>query len=336
MSKSNQWELFGVDLRQLGWLFKRAWQEVFWAYSSPVREALDKSVTTYRWDKGKAPELTAAKGAGLAAIVLPDDFVLARSLMLPRAALANLPGVISAEVDASSPFLAEDRMVGARLNDTGNRSVELVLAIVSRSSVMTLLHQTHADIKQDDFEIWAEHKGQPVVLEGFGEHHRNKLYKKRLFSLGGFFILGLFSLSLLLALPAIYQNHRYAEVQQALEASEDAAAVAMRYRNKLLENNNTLEALQREKTETISPLIPLAILSDQLGDDAWLGGYEQERGKIEVSGYANNAAELIQQLTEGGDFKGVKPVSAIRQVRRSNVERFELELQLATNNAGEL
>lgn len=328
LSSNNQWELFGFDLRQLGRVFSRAWEEVFWAYHSPVRQSLDVSVSVTRWLEVELLSLADNSVQNSRAIILPSAYVLIRRLTLPRSALGNLTYIVDAEVTAASPFLVDDTATGYRVDDTGGSVVTLSIAIVSRSGVLGLLHENNPNISESDYELWAGQGDHFIVLAGFAETERNRKYKKRLMRSCVYAAMGVVTLIVLMALPWIYQHSRLSQMEDVLAQSRHEAKGAMTQRNQLAENNAKLQALQVQINTAEKPLEPLTILTRALNDDAWLGEYEQNKGRVTIDGYAQDAAALIQQLTASDEFYGVKPLSAIRKVRRGQVERFRLELQL--------
>jgi general secretion pathway protein L len=334
LSNKNQWELFGVDLRQLGGLFGRVWRDVFWLYNSPVRKRLDERVTVHRWPLSVADAQKASEDA-CQAILLPSSHVLTRRLILPRAALVNLPQVVSAEVAAASPFLPDDTAVGQRVDDSGGKTVVLSLVIVSRSGVMSLLHSLDPSLTTTHFEIWAECEGVNVVVDGFAEQQRNTRYVKRLTRASVYAVVALLAFVALMMLPWLYQGYRYNKIETVLQQSRLEAGKAIQLRNQLSENNTRINELQAEIDAAPSPLAPLVLLTKSLGDDSWLLEYQQAGHQVIIDGYSQDAAELIQQLTASEYFKGVKPLSAIRKVGRDGTERFRLELQPVTGQAGE-
>ncbi|WP_198147367.1 PilN domain-containing protein [Gilvimarinus polysaccharolyticus] len=327
MSSKNQWELFGFDLSQLGGLLGRVWRDVFWTYHSPIRQKLDEPVLAHRWQADAAAPLL-ADADKCQAVVLPDTHVLTRHLTLPRAALANLPQIVAAEVTAASPFLADDTAVGQRVDDAGGKTVALSLALASRAGVMSLLHSVNPDIASNDYEIWAESQDKIIILEGFAEPQRNARYLQRLTRLSIYSAVALVAVAVLLALPWMYQSYRLNKIETELQQSRLEARNAMQLRTQLADNNTRINILQTEVNIAAKPLAPLAVLTTSLGDDNWLGSYEQAGNKVTIDGYANDAAALIQQLTANTYFNGVKPLSAIRKVGNDGVERFRLELQL--------
>ena len=44
---SQNWDLFGYDVRNIGKYWSAAWKEFLWGYDSPVKEQLDELVTVH-------------------------------------------------------------------------------------------------------------------------------------------------------------------------------------------------------------------------------------------------------------------------------------------------
>ncbi|WP_020208133.1 PilN domain-containing protein [Gilvimarinus chinensis] len=330
MSSNNQWQLFGFDLRQIGAFFIEVWQEIFWSFHSPVRKVLDRPVRVFSEQTESLDEHNPKETA--AALMLPEHQFLSRCLVLPRAALASLNQIIEAEVAASSPFVPEDTVKAYRVDHLDGRTIKLRLAIANKFAIAELLHRKSAS--SENFEIWAPVQGEPLVFEGFAESKRNSFYKKRLVKTALLSFVCLLALIFVCSLPWVYQSFRLAQLEDSLSQGRQEARTAIQMRATLSENNDRLSFLQARANESARPLLPLTVLTDQLDDDAWLSGYEQESGVLEIDGYAQNAAALIQKLTESANFFGVKPTSAIRQVGNNSVDRFRLELQLPTHREG--
>ena len=106
---SQQWMLFGYDVRDTGRLWRAAWRDFLWADDSPVRARLDDIVTLYAGASVRSFQgghEVAHDPVELKAVALSEELVLERTLELPAAALANLDAVVAMEVSASSPFSA--------------------------------------------------------------------------------------------------------------------------------------------------------------------------------------------------------------------------------------
>ncbi|MCP8899361.1 hypothetical protein [Gilvimarinus xylanilyticus] len=333
MASRNQWELFGFDLRYLAQAISGAWRSVFLDYHSPVRKFLDVDVSVLRLSPCKSFEGSELDHQ-VDALVFPESQILVKKVVLPRAALFNIGQIVQSEMLASSPFLPEDTVRAIRVNDEGEKAIELWLAIASRTIVMSKIHQVSPSASVDDYEVWAEVEADTLVFEGFGEHKRNLLYKKRLMAVLGMSVASIASLVVLMALPMVYQYDRLEKTEELLNSSRQEAVTVMTHRAELLESNSRLRYLQDQLRMAAQPLMPLKALSVGFGDDSWLAGYEHFGSTVKIDAYSDNAANLIKQLTDGDEFTSVKPTSAIRQVGRNDIDRVRLELKLSGDAGG--
>ncbi len=90
---SQNWELFGYDMRNLGRHWLAAWRDALWAYDSPVRKHLDEPVMLHEGDQSlpyHAGEPAAPVETDCQAVLLPEALVLSRRLDLPVAAECRL------------------------------------------------------------------------------------------------------------------------------------------------------------------------------------------------------------------------------------------------------
>lgn len=323
---SHQWVLFGIDLRKIWARFTFAWQDVFMNYSSPVRSALDDPVTVYDSQNTPPPQAQASAEA----FALPDSLVLERCIPLSRVASVDMDALVAAEVDASSPFRREDSVYGWRLVEQENGQALLLIALASKTAVMSHLHHT-LKLERQDIEIWANVSGYPIVLEGFAEVRRNERYKKRLMLLAvymGLFVAVIVALS---AVPMLYKQYEMKLLQEELMTISAQARKVVALRSSVSDKNAAIKRLSELAETSSNPLRPLASLTEDLPDDAWLISLEQEGNKVVVEGNSKNAAQLLEQLAEKEDYVSVRPLAAIRKVGRQGVERFRLELILPAN-----
>ena len=84
MASRNQFEVFGVDVRDYGKLWLVAWRDFLFGDDSPVRSALDSQVTLKHSDGTSACYQASARveggSASSKAYAIPDELVLSRSL----------------------------------------------------------------------------------------------------------------------------------------------------------------------------------------------------------------------------------------------------------------
>ncbi|BFM21606.1 PilN domain-containing protein [Gilvimarinus japonicus] len=322
-SDQNSWNLFGYDLGFLWSRYVGAWHEVFWHYSSAVRQWLDERVIVVDSDETDAGTISGQHEKAVAYRLSNDDY-LVREVNIPSSAQLTLKDVVEAEVFASSPFLPEDTVFGWTWEPNGT-VVRVLIAIASKSAVMNRLHQCDLSIKSDSLEIWAAPEKDNIVLEGFGEAARNSRYKKRLLTFGALISISMISVVGGAAIPMSYKAHELSELNARYDEVNRAARSAVAMRSELALRNDLIDKLNTFSDMSVWPLDPLSALSEQMPDDSWLMAYVQQGRQVDLQGAADNAATLMQDLSQYPLFQDLTPTAAIRKVGRSEKENFQLK-----------
>ena len=140
----NQFEVFGVDVRDYGQLWVAAWRDFLFGDDSPVRAALDSQVKLKFADGVTATYQAGREVSGdhveSEVLAVPDELVLSRVLTLPSIAEADLEAALHLEIAACSPFSSDDTAAGWRVTREGEESnLRVDLVIASRSAVVGFL-----------------------------------------------------------------------------------------------------------------------------------------------------------------------------------------------------
>lgn len=330
LDRSQQWHLFGYDMRRIGHHWQVAWSEFLWGDRSPVRARLD-DVVRVETEAGShcyhAGKPVAAGEATCRAVGLPDPLVLFRTLTLPRAAEDELQSVMQLEVAANSPFPVNDTAAGWSLVERTERGLQVELAIVSRSAAMRYLGQ-HYDIHDiHSREVWALAGDRPIVLRGFGEGARLARYQRRLLRIATLLGGGLLLLLLILALGA---GGKYLELQQyeALASRVEREAVEVtRQRESLSAANQTIIAVNEYLREYPDPHALLARLTRLLGDEAHVAQFTLRGRDLRLRGRAQDGAGVVQALTRQPEFEEVAD-QGIAAVGNTGMEQFNVNIRL--------
>ncbi|QFU76705.1 general secretion pathway protein GspL [Halioglobus maricola] len=332
MFESQQnWELFGYDMRDLGRHFTAAWRDFLWAYDSPVRARLDEPVRLQSMDGVacyQAGELCTGTGADCAAVLLPEDLVLSRLLRLPLAVESDLPAVVALEVNANSPFSADDTGYGWRVIERGEQQLKVVLVIVSRSAAMTYVAQEYGSHDPLAQELWVDSEGAKVVVEGFGEGQRRERYKRRLVRVAS--MLGGAALVVLVAIAASagLKKVELGNVEEIAQRTQMETAEASRMRAELSQANEAIAEINTLQQDHPSPHLELARLTSLLSDDAFIERFSMSGTEIDLRGRATDASSLMQVLTEQADYGRVSAASPIRRVPGQDKEQFHLKITM--------
>lgn len=332
MFKSSQnWELFGYDMRQLGKHFVAAWRELLFAPDSPLRSNLDEAVMLRSptgesvFQAGSPSELTEAT---CNAVLLSDDLALSRKLRLPLAVVSDLDAVLALEVNANSPFSSEDTGFGWIVNERDDSHIQLTLVIVSLSAAMTYISQTYGGHDAHAQEVWVDVGGQMVVVNGFGEERRENLYRRRLVRVVVMAAVAGLILLLIAASNAGFQKVQYGRMQSVSAEVQRDAADASDMRSALSAANQTVSAVSQVTGNYPSAHVQLGRLTQLLGNDAFVERLAINGLEIDIRGRAADASAIMELLTNQPEYKGVTAASPIRKIPGTDVEQYHLKIQM--------
>ncbi len=331
LEAGQNWELFGYDMRQLGGHWLAAWRSLVWDDDSPLRKHLDE-VVCLRGDGGpvlyQAGKVSAQASFECEAVLLPDALALSKPLRLPTAAEGDLEAVLALEVNANSPFSADDTAYGWHLVERDESQLQLVLVIVSMSAVMAYLgrqydiHDVHAR------EVWAAADGAMVVLRGFGEHKREARYRKRLRRCGAMLAVTAVLVLLMAGVAAGAKRAELLQVETLAASVQNGAAQASRMRTSLALANQTIGAVNNVVGLYPNPHYEIARLTQLLDDDAHIVQFAMSGREIRLRGRAADAASVMQKLTDEPAYAEVTAPQAIVKVGNTGLEQFSLNINL--------
>ncbi|NQX90175.1 MAG: general secretion pathway protein GspL [Halioglobus sp.] len=337
--KAQHWELFGYDIRQLAGYWRGAWRQFLWGVHSPLIARLDEPVRVYGdgapqyYFAGEPVTHAGGSAAMCEAIVLPDERVLQKVLVLPVAAAADLDAVMALEIAAHNPFPPPDAVSGWAVIGRTDDSVKVGLAVASASAVRRYLARHYAHHDSNTCEIWSRIGSTVVVLQGFGESQRQGRYRQRLSKVA---LLLTGCALLLMAIAGTYAGTRYLELQQYREMSalvQEQAGAAVRAREALLMASDTATALNDYVSRYPNPQVELARLTALLGDDVSIIRFTMQGRELQLRGRARDAAAVVQALTREPAYPKVSSPQAITKMGNSGFEEFYLDITLPAGDA---
>ena len=323
--------VLGFDVRNLGKLWLDAWRELLFAWDSPVRRLLDE-IVCLRSLEGEwfyqSGEPCTATGAQYTAYLLPDEIVLSKTLELPAAVEVDLAAALALEVDAYSPFAADDTRYGWRIVRRDTAVIEVVLAIVSRSAAAACLGREFDAEDTVHQEIWARAGDEKITLNGFGEAAREGSYRKRLWRIG-LMLLGAALLMLVItAVNSGFKGFALQEVRSMAAAAERDSAEAARIRAQLVRNNELVGAVAAIARDYPNPHLEIARLTQLLDDGESVDNFSMDGLAVGLRGRAPDAASVMQRLTQQDNYAEVTAPRAFARVKGAGVEQFYLDIQL--------
>lgn len=329
--ETNNLSLFGYDLSNgFSWL-RLAWRELLWGADSPLLNSMQEPVLLF--DAVSQQELgiycgdqriVGANGeAKTRAVCLGDDQVLSRRLKLPESLEAELDNVIPLELAANSPFPEDESIMGWQLSGRANGFLEVDLLITHKSDA----RQAMASIPSVE-ELWVKVPNGFVVMQGFEEGGRVQRYVSRV---KGLVWKALAIVCLLCALPAMVSGFRYLQMEKVQEQFRNAkagAVPAIEARETLGKANELMARFNTLIGDHPDPIHYLTLLTQETGDDVWLRNFSLKGLRLQVTGYAANATEFIQHLSQLPQFQQVKQRGGIRRDNASGSEVFTLDITL--------
>ncbi len=332
LEKGQNWELFGYDMRHLGRYWTAAWRDMLWAHDSPVRRRLDETVALRSsagvtcYQSGAVCSSTPTD-SGCAAVLVPDELVLSKQILVPLQAESELDAMLELEVRASSPFTAEDTRWGWSVVARDETNIRVALAIVSAGATMAFLAREYNSHDSRAQEVWAEVAAVMVVLRGFGEGLREQRYRKRLLQSAGLLALIAALFIGMAGVAALYKGFELQSLEDISAATERDAIEASRLRIVLATANETIAAANEVIALYPNPHAELARLTRLLGDETSISSFSMAGSEIRLRGRAGDAALVMQELTDEPGYLQVRAPQAISRVADGQ-EQFYLNIQV--------
>lgn len=336
LDSGQNWELFGYDMRNLGRHWLAAWRDLLWAHDSPIRRRLDETVTLHTPEGGRnyhAGKPVSGVGASCEAVLLSDELALSRVLTLPLEVESEIGDVIALEVSANSPFTRDDTGFGWRIIERTEQQLNVVLVIVSMSAAMTYVGQQYDSHDAYAQEVWVDIDGDLVVLHGFGEGQRERLYRKRLLRVAATAALGGMLLLLMGAVGAGFKKIELGQLESLAAVTQQESAEAARMRSALGQANEMISAVNRERVAYPPVHFEVARLTRLLGDDVHLERFGMTGLELDLRGRARDAAAVMELLTGQAHYAEVIAASPIRSLPGSEVEQFHLKVKMRSDDA---
>lgn len=326
--------LFGLDLRALwnafaaGWAAALRWPALAWlAPDEAVRLRTVDGRELVR--DGAMPERESrARDALALAIEVPDRLVLATRAEFPPMPPADLSRAVALRVQLLSPFDESDLAHGWRIALASHGSVRVDIAIASRQQLGELLRHQEPGPAGAVPELWFD-ATCPIVLQGFGETARYRQRRARSRQVVGLLLLAAMLLCGLAVLPVWFAAQRAEQAEQALAALERRAAPQLEKKERLARMTALFEAIRGGGEASMPPAVLLDRLTRAVPDDAVVRSMALDGSVLRVSGFASDAARLLQLLGNQPGFHNVRAPGAITRNELTGKETFAIEIDLA-------
>jgi general secretion pathway protein L len=256
-------------------------------------------------------------------------------LALPPLADADLAQAVQLDVASSSPFPAGQTVYGyvARADD------HVAVAITSRPQVD--LAQVQARVAGwrphggEAPEIWVippdtDRSGpiRPIVIGGYGEGARARLAARGFGQHLALIGLGLVLLAALLVTPTAFTRMRAHQALAAQDALQHRTGAPIAAREALLAQVDRMQALRDLVGQQIALPPALDMFTRTVPDGAWLTSLRAEGTKLTLTGSADDAAALVQQLAQQPGVRDARLASPATRAPGASKENFIIEVQL--------
>ena len=330
----NPWSLFGLDLGRFADSAALGLRQLLWGEEAGLRRSLYPSIPLITAGHADGVDLATfglviddANPEEFAALLMPPELTLIKAIRLPVEAELDLASAMTLEATANSPFGEEDTCFGWRLVSRNGDTLDLLLAIASRTSIASFL-KGYSGRRPSQLEIWATQDHHILMINGFGESNRAQNYLLTLTSMAKRIALIGLGMLMLISLPAVMLSIRAEQLQEILTATEIEAGEATAARNGLVEAEDRLSAAKGyfvnrmqydDWLDRIASLTPDSVYFTRLGFD---------NDRLTVSGMALNAAEYQTILAESNAVADLIAPSAFTRDSRTGKERFTLTMRL--------
>lgn len=306
------------------WL--QAWlRELHGLLPAPVRARLATAPRLQRldWPLPTRPERSRA-----AVLVLPASEVMAQTISLPTAALADLQQVLGFEIERYTPLAREQVHFTARVLQRDSERATVLLVAISRERLAAMLAQCHASgVRVHSVDALGS-EGQPLAVDLLPVAQRLPASRGAWVNRLG----GLVAVLLLAALMLTLLDQRQARVERmtaAVDQQRQHVAELAKTRRELTDTQGAASYLTRLKTARPTLTVLLTELSRCLGDDSWLQQLEvRDNGEVSLSGESRHASALISRVRDCHSLQEPRFQGVIQPDAHSGNEHFSLVAQL--------
>jgi len=258
-------------------------------------------------------------------LVLSEDLVLRKDVILPLAAEANLRQALAFEMDRHTPFRAEDvhfdyRITG-RDKERGQLRLELVAAPVGPMDEQVEA-VTARGLAPGAVDVVLD--GMPAGLNLLPPERRHRVSNRRTrMNL----LLGAVAVLLLALVMAQSLWLRQAQIEEVELAIEEVAIEARRVQNIRTQIEDASEAagfMFQRRAESPSTVKVLAEVTRVLPDDTYLDRLRVWDGNVQMQGKSDNAQQLIELVNTSPLFDGAGFRGSTRLDGRTQKEVFDL------------
>ena len=270
-------------------------------------------------------------------LLLDDEDVLRRPVIMPLAAEGNLRQAIAFDMDRQTPFSAEavyfDYRVVERNRESGQLRAEAVVAprVIVDGALEQLqrvgIPPSGVDVRRD---------GQPEGFNLLTTEQRHRVVNRRARLNALLAVATVVMLALLMAQSLAYRRHQIEQVEAQIEDVQAEAQRVRRIREQIEDASESAGFLQARRAEQTPAVVVLAAVTEVLPDDTYLDRLMISGGEVQMQGKSANAQRLIELVNQSPRLDNASFSGPTRLDARSGREIFDLSasIESATEPAG--
>ena len=262
-------------------------------------------------------------------LALDPALTLRRKLQVPRAAEAELRGVLAFEIERHTPFREHEVYFHHVIDrDSGDDAAMAVdLTIVPRRIIEPVISGLHGlDIGLDQVVV-GEIPGDgavPIPVEGVAIRRRRRSNGFRL----------MVALTVLLGIaaatsPLLRLKYLTRDLAVFVEQAKIEAETSLALQQEISRLTQGMNLVVRAKAEASSPLAVLRTLSDLLPDGTWVVRLSVVGDEVILEGRTDSSSRLVGLLEASPLFDTVKYLAPITRDADGDFERFNFSLRLS-------
>ncbi|RUM53028.1 MAG: hypothetical protein DSY87_04790 [Methylococcus sp.] len=252
---------------------------------------------------------------------------------LPIAAESNLHQVIGFEMERLTPFKIEEVYYDARTVEkkSGLNQFKVGLVLTPRKKLDSMLERLagvgiHPG-RVDVIESGTQEKS--LLHYNLLPDDNNKKPGNRRRKMQGMLITLLVSLIIAAcAVPAYMKDSYIDELDSKVRKEKRVATKILTLKKEAEAILRETDALLTRKTNYPDMVELLSELTERIPNNTWLTRFNYSNGKLQIHGQSPQAANMIGILEDSPMFTQTSFISPVSQVRKSDMERFQIATQV--------
>jgi general secretion pathway protein L len=329
--------LFGLDLTALpaylleGWAEALQWPALRWLTpAEPVRVLEADGTDTCRLGVSSR-RIAAPRKVRFAAVALPEDILLRRSLALPPLNDDDVRQAVELDVRSASPFAEDDTAWGYAVRH--GEPLRVDIAITSRRLIERQLEAAGPRLAGIRPEVWAD-GDPPVVIGGYGEAARLARSRRLRWLLFVLLAVAAVLVGALAVTPTLQLRAQAMEAVRKQQELARAVSTQVQMRDELAKVGDQVRLLAKASEARQDVVALIDEITRRVPDDTVLNRLEIAGNTVRLAGQADNAAQLLQTLGAVPAFREVRAPGGIARAPAGGKEGFAIEFRVDGEGKG--